>query len=118
VLAAMLYRIEDVGEVPGCFGGTNLWHGIRLSDIADPIGGPPDSPLRGKEHAFVQGGRRPLVRGPSVASDLGQLDTDLDTKRFETGRRGANKPDRLEAKWLVRATEAHHRQRSGRLRSS
>ena len=33
VLPSMLYGIEDVGEVPGCVGGTNFWHGIRLSDM-------------------------------------------------------------------------------------
>jgi hypothetical protein len=33
VLAAMLYGIEDVGEIPSCVGGANLGHRIRLSDM-------------------------------------------------------------------------------------
>ena len=32
VLASVLYRIEDVGEVPCCLGRTHFRHGIRLSD--------------------------------------------------------------------------------------
>ena len=32
VLASVLDRVEDVGEVSGCFGRTHFWHEIRLSD--------------------------------------------------------------------------------------
>lgn len=32
MLASVLYRVEDVGEVPGCVGRTYLRHRIRLSD--------------------------------------------------------------------------------------
>jgi hypothetical protein len=36
VLAAVLYRIEDVGEVPCRVSGTHFRHGIRLSDDGRP----------------------------------------------------------------------------------
>ena len=52
VLAAMLYGVKNVGEVPGCIGGADLWHGIRLSDRTRPerqrtrLSVPPDQPPR------------------------------------------------------------------------
>jgi hypothetical protein len=35
MLASVLDRIEEVGEVSGCFGRTYLRHAIRLSDVAN-----------------------------------------------------------------------------------
>lgn len=39
MLASVLDRVEDVSEVPGCFGRTYLGHTIRLSDVPASIAG-------------------------------------------------------------------------------
>lgn len=36
-LAPVLDRIEDLGEVAGCLGGTHLVHRIRSSDLRSPM---------------------------------------------------------------------------------
>ena len=43
VLASVLDRVEDVGEVSGCFGRAHLGHEIRLSDMPTDVAeiGPP-----------------------------------------------------------------------------
>ena len=49
VLAAVLDGIEQVGEVAGGVGGTDLRHEIRLSDPTDQnVGGADASPTRGR----------------------------------------------------------------------
>jgi hypothetical protein len=46
------------------------------------------------------------------------VDTDLDTKRFGTRWIDANRPDRLEANWLVKGTQAHSCLHPGTFRSA